>query len=151
MSIEGKRLAEKRHDIILETEGDIAGVSTGVNLKTVGDAVTVDRIMQLAQINNYHVSLLPYFMSKLKNMQDGDGTLLDHTLILYGSPMGDPNVHNHRRVPLLVLGRASGALKGHMHVRLPDGTPAANVYLALLHRLGVDIETFGDSTGSAPI
>jgi hypothetical protein len=127
-----------------------SGISTGFHgASHHGD--NEQRITQLAQINKYHVSLLSYFMSKLNNMPDGDGTLLDHTLIVYGSPMGDPNVHNHRRVPLLLMGHARGALKGRLHIRPPDGTPAANVYLTLLHKLGVDIEFFGDSTGEIAI
>src|SRR5213593_1508203 len=108
-----------------------SGIATGFHSASHhGD--NEQRITQLAQINKYHVSLLSYFMNKLKNSPDGDGTLLDHTVILYGSPMGDPNVHNHRRVPLLLLGHAGGGLKGGVHIRPPDGTPAANVYLGLL-------------------
>jgi len=110
-----------------------------------------ERILDFQKINTYHVSMVPYLAEKLKNTPDGDGTLLDHTVILYGSPMGDPNVHNHKRVPLLLMGHASGALKGGLHIRPPDGTPSANVYLALLHKLGVNVEFFGDSTGEVAI
>jgi hypothetical protein len=106
------------------------------------------RIATFATINKYHVSMVPYFLDKLKKASEADGTLLDHTLILYGSPLGNPNLHNHKRVPIFLAGRASGALKGHMHVRAPDGTPSANMYLTLLRRLGLDdLESFGDSTG----
>ena len=105
-------------------------------------------ILEFAKINTYHVSTLPYLLERLKGIQEGDGTLLDKTMIMYGSPMGDPNVHNHRRVPFLVMGGANGKLKGNRHVRAPDGTPLANVMLTLLHDLGLDdMESFGDSTG----
>jgi hypothetical protein len=106
------------------------------------------RIATFAQINKYHVSMIPYFLDRLKKASEADGTLLDHTLVLYGSPLGNPNLHNHKRVPIFLAGRAGGALKGRMHVRAPDGTPSANMYLTLLHRLGLDnLESFGDSTG----
>jgi hypothetical protein len=105
------------------------------------------RISQYAAINKYHVSMVPYFMDKLKKTEDGDGTLLDHTLILYGSPMGDSNLHNHKRVPVFLAGHASGTIKGHLHVKTPDATPMANIFLTLAHRLGLEMDTFGDSTG----
>jgi hypothetical protein len=105
------------------------------------------RIIQFGMINKYHVSMLPYFLEKLKKIEDGDRTLLDRTLVLYGSPMGDSNVHNHRRVPMLMLGHANGVLKGRTHIMPPDATPSANMYLTLLHRLGIDVPSFGDSTG----
>jgi hypothetical protein len=98
-------------------------------------------------INKYHVSMVPYFLEKLKKIQDGDATMLDRSIVLYGSPMGDPNVHNHRRVPLFLVGHGNGVLKGHVHISPPDGTPSANMYLTLLHRLGINRDVFGDSTG----
>ncbi|HTK29863.1 MAG TPA: DUF1552 domain-containing protein [Vicinamibacterales bacterium] len=108
-----------------------------------------DRIMDFAKINRYHVSMVPYLLEKLKATEDGDGTLLDHSLVLYGSPMADSNIHNHRRCPLFLAGRANGRLKGNLHLKAPDGTPMANVLLTLLHGLGLeDVETFGDSTGT---
>ena len=108
-----------------------------------------DRIGQFAQINKHHVSLVPYFLDKLKNLQEGDGNLLDKTLIVYGSPMGNSNVHNHKRCPLFLAGRANGHLRGNLHVKAPDGTPMANVMLKLLHDLGLDdLQNFGDSTGT---
>ncbi|HEX2455972.1 MAG TPA: DUF1552 domain-containing protein [Vicinamibacterales bacterium] len=108
-----------------------------------------DRIAQFAQINKHHVSLVPYFLDKLKRTQDGDGTLLDKTLIIYGSPMGNSNVHNHKRCPLFLAGRANGHLKGNLHLKAPEGTPMANVWLTILHDLGLDdLQTFGDSTGT---
>ena len=98
-------------------------------------------------INRYHVSMLPYFLEKLKSIQEGDTHMLDKTMIIYGSPMGDPNLHNHRRNPLVVLGGANGRLEGNLHLKAPDGTPMSNAMLGLLHRLGHDdMTSFGDST-----
>jgi len=108
---------------------------------------TGPRVVQFATINKYHVSTLAYLIEKLKKTNDGDGTLLDHSLVVYGSPMGDSNLHNHKRVPLILLGHANGVLKGRNHVLTADGTPAANMYLTLLRRLGINEESFGDSTG----
>ncbi|MFN8717119.1 MAG: DUF1552 domain-containing protein [Gemmatimonadaceae bacterium] len=106
-------------------------------------------ILEFNLINKYHVSMLPYFLERLKATKDGEGSLLDNTLIMYGSPMADGNTHNHRRCPLLVLGGANGRHAGNRHVMAPDGTPMANAMLELLHRLGVDdVAQFGDSTGT---
>jgi len=107
-----------------------------------------ERILTFAKINTYHVSLLPYFLDRLKKIADGDGTLLDHTLVIYGSPMGNPNVHNHKRCTLLLAGGAGGRLKGNLHLKAADGTPMANVFLTAMHLLGLDeVQQFGDSTG----
>ncbi|HEY2150697.1 MAG TPA: DUF1552 domain-containing protein [Vicinamibacterales bacterium] len=106
-----------------------------------------DKILDFARINKYHVSLVPYFLAKLKNTPDGEGgTLLDNSVILYGSPMGDSNVHNHKRVPMFIAGHAGGALKGNMHVKAADGTPMANAMLTVARSLGLDLPSFGDST-----
>ncbi len=108
-----------------------------------------DAIEDFALINRYHVSMLPYFLGRLKNTMDGDASLLDKSMIIYGSPMGDPNLHNHKRCPLFVVGGANGKLQGNLHVKAPDGTPMANAMLDLLHKLGLeDMESFGDSTGT---
>jgi hypothetical protein len=109
------------------------------------------KIAEYAKINRYHVSLLAYFLDKLKNTPDGDGNLLDHSMVLYGSPMGDSNVHNHKRVPVLLAGRGNGAFKGNLHVKTAEGTPTANAYLTLLRRLRVDLPSIGDSTGELAI
>ena len=107
-----------------------------------------DRILDFAKINKYHISLVPYFLEKLRKTPDGDGTLLDHTLVIYGSPMGNSNVHNHKRCPLFLAGHAGGALRGNLHIRAADGTPMANAMLSMLHLLGLeDATSFGDSTG----
>ena len=87
------------------------------------------RSSNFAKLNAYHVGLMPYLLEKLKNTPDGDGTLLDNTLLIYGSPMGDSNLHNHKRVPFFMAGRAGGALKGGVHLKAPNGTPLANVML----------------------
>ena len=109
-----------------------------------------ERIREFAQINAYHVaSTLPYFLSRLKETPDGDGTMLDNALVIYGSPMGNPNQHNHKRVPFLIAGHAGGAIKGGVHVSAKNGTPLSNVMLSLLHTLGHDdLESFGDSEGT---
>ena len=106
-------------------------------------------ILDFNLINKYHVSMLPYFLDRLKNSTEGDSDLLEKTVIIYGSPMADGNVHNHRRCPLLVLGHGNGRIAGNMHVKAPDGTPMANAMLAVMHTLGMDnMNGFGDSTGS---
>ncbi len=108
-----------------------------------------DRIADFAKINTYHVSLMPYFLEKLKNTPDGDKNLLENTMVLYGSPMGNSNVHNHKRCPLFLAGHAGGTLKGNLHLKAADGTPMANVMLTLMHNLGLDdIQQFGDSTNT---
>jgi hypothetical protein len=110
------------------------------------------KITDFARINTYHVSQLPYLIEKLKKTPDVDGSLLDNSVVLYGSPMGNPNVHNHKRCPLFLVGHAGGKLKGNLHVKAADGMPMANVFLTLLHRLGMnDLESFGDSTGEIEI
>ena len=110
-----------------------------------------DAILEFNRINRYHVSMLPYFLEKLQSVEEGDGTLLDKTAIVYGSPMADGNLHNHRRCPLIFLGGGNGALEGNLHVRAPAGTPMANAFVTLLQDLGHDLESFGDSTGTLPL
>jgi hypothetical protein len=110
-----------------------------------------ETIEDQGKINRYHLQTLSYFLEKLKNTPDGDGSLLDHALVFYGSPMGDGNVHGHRRVPLVLAGHASGALKGNLHVLEKDKTPQANVLLAVMQKLGVDVQSIGDSTGTVAI
>ena len=100
-------------------------------------------------INKYHVAMLPYFLDKLKSIQEGESNMLDKTMIIYGSPMGDSNLHNHRRCPLIVMGKANGQLAGNQHIVAPDGTPMANAMLTMMHSLGMDdLKEFGDSTGA---
>ena len=104
-----------------------------------------ERVTEFQKINTYHVSLLPHLLDRLKNTPDQGGTLLDNTLVIYGSSMGNSNVHNHKRCPLIFVGHAGGLLKGNMHVRSADGTPMADAMLAILQGLGVEIDRFGDS------
>ena len=123
-----------------------SGIDTGFhNASHHGTAE--ERIRQFSLINRYHVSMLPYFMEKLKAAQEGDKNLLDKTLIVYGSPMANGNNHNHRNCPLILLGKGGGILEGGVHVKAANDTPMANVQMTLLNKLGVDLKTFGDSTG----
>jgi len=102
-----------------------------------------------AEMNRYHVGQVPYFLQKLQDTMEGDTHLLDKTMVIYGSPMGDPNIHNHKRCPLFVVGGANGRLQGNLHVKADDGTPMANAMLSLLHKLGLDeMESFADSSGT---
>ena len=106
-----------------------------------------NRLAEFARLNAFHVEQVARFLERLRETPDGDGNLLDHSLVLYGSPMGDGSVHNHLRVPLFLAGRAGGQLRGNHHLLCPDGTPMANALLTVLHRLGVDVDAVGDSTG----
>ena len=105
-------------------------------------------IEEFARLNRYHVGVVAYFLEKLRSTPDGDGNLLDHSLVLYGSPMADGNRHSHKRLPLFLAGHANGQVKGNHHLKTPLDTPMANVLLTALHKLGVDdIDHIGDSTG----
>jgi len=106
-----------------------------------------DRVLEFNKICKYRVSQVTYLLDKLKESMDGDKNLLEKTMIVWGSPMADPNVHNHRRCPLIVLGHANGALKGNLHIKAAADTPMANAFLTMGHALGMDFKTFGDSTG----
>lgn len=110
-----------------------------------------DKLEEFARLNEFHVNQVAYFINKMKNTPDGDGNLLDHSMVLYGSPMGDGSVHNHLRIPVFLAGKANGKLMGNNHVLCPDGTPFANVLLSMLQKLGVNSETFGDSTGTVEL
>ena len=105
-----------------------------------------EKIARMAKINAFHVSLFAYFLEKLKATPDGDGTLLDHSLYLYGSGMGNPNVHDHVNLPILVAG-GTGRVKGGRHIRYAEPTPLANLHLTLLERAGVRLDGFADSKG----
>jgi hypothetical protein len=91
--------------------------------------------------------MLAYFIDKLATTNDGDGTLLDHSMILYGSSMSNGNQHDHDPLPIVLLGGAGGALQGNRHIVTPKQTPMANLLLGMLDKLGVKRESFGDSTG----
>jgi hypothetical protein len=111
-----------------------------------------ERVRDFGKINTYHVSMIPYLLDKLASVEDGSGTLLDKTMVMYGSAMADSNLHNHIRCPLFLVGGANGVLEGENHVRAAAGTPMANVFLSLLHKLGVnELESFGNSNGTFAI
>jgi hypothetical protein len=112
---------------------------------------TPSGLKDFAKINTYHISLVSEFLRKMKNTPDGDGNLLDHSLVLYGSAMGNSNVHAHKRVPFVLVGHASGAIKGNLHVRTKEGTPQANGLLTVVNKLGVELDSIGDSTGTISI
>ena len=105
-----------------------------------------DKIRLFQKINTYHVGMVPYLLSKLKGIEEGDSHLLERSLVIYGSPMGDSNLHNHRRLPLFLAGHANGRLRGNLHIVTPDDTPMANAWVAVLQSLGIEADTFGDST-----
>ena len=106
-----------------------------------------ERLENLTKINTYHVGLMAYFLGKLKATPEGDGNLLDHSLILYGSGMSNSNVHNHAPLPVFVAGGAAGRMKGGRHLKYPEGTPMANLLLTILDKAGVPEDHVGDSTG----
>ena len=110
-----------------------------------------DNKARFAQINRYHVSLLAYFLDKLNNLPDGDGTLLDNSLVMYGSGMSDGNSHNHDPLPVVLAGRAGGALEGNRHLVFPEQTNMSNLLVALLGKLGIAQDSFGDSTAPLTI
>ena len=107
-----------------------------------------ERIMEFNTICQYRVGQLPYFVERLRDTQEGDASLLDKTAIVWGSPMADSNIHNHRRCPLVLLGKANGHLNGNLHLKAADGTPMANAMLTLMQALGLEMDHFGDSTGT---
>ncbi|MYC64818.1 MAG: DUF1552 domain-containing protein [Acidobacteriia bacterium] len=107
-----------------------------------------DKIAKVAKINAFHVSLFAGFLEKLKSTPDGSGSLLDHTLYLYGSGMGNPNVHDHTNLPILVAGGAAGSMQGGRHIKYDEPTPLANLHLTLLEKLGIHLDSFGDSQGT---
>lgn len=106
-----------------------------------------EKIAKVAKINQFHVSLFAEFLGKLKATPDGNGSLLDHSLYLYGSGMGNPNVHDHTNLPILVAGGAAGGMKGGRHIRFAEPTPLANLHLTLLDKVGVRLDAFADSKG----
>ena len=109
------------------------------------------QIGKLQKINNYHISLLAYFLEKLRSTPDGDGTLLDHSLILYGSSMANPNEHNHSPLPMLLAGGANGRHEGNRHVKVPERTPLSNLLLSVIDKAGIEMNTLGDSTGKVEV
>ena len=105
------------------------------------------KIEELIQIQRYHTRVFAAFIKRLAYLPDGNGSVLDRSLILYGSNMSDSHAHDHFPLPLAILGGGCGTLRGGQHLRYPDCTPHSNVLLTMLHRAGVPVESFGDSTG----
>ena len=110
-----------------------------------------DKMKDFTKLNTYHVETLAYYLNKLQSIPDGDATLLDNTVILYGSGMSDGNTHNNYSVPVVVIGGRENGLRGNRHLSYPKGTPLANLSLSLLEKFGVNVEAFGDSTGQLPL
>jgi hypothetical protein len=107
-----------------------------------------EKIARMAKINAFHVSLFAYYLEKLKSTPDGAGTLLDHSVVLYGSGMGNPNVHDHVNLPIIVAGGGAGRMKGGRHITYAEPTPLANLHLTLLEKVGVRLDRFADSQGT---
>ena len=106
-----------------------------------------EKMASIAKINTYHIELLAYFVDKLAATPDGDGSLLDHSMVLHGSGMSNGNLHNHKNLPLVLVGGGAGQLKGGRHIKFAEPTPMANLLLGLLDKAGLPAETFGDSNG----
>ena len=106
-----------------------------------------DKIARMAKINAFHVSLFAEYLQKLRDTPEGNGSLLDNSLILYGSGIGNPNIHDHTNLPIIVAGGAAGGMRGNRHIRYDKPTPLANLHLTLLDKVGVRLDSFADSTG----
>jgi hypothetical protein len=107
-----------------------------------------EMIAKVEQIDIYHSRMFAYFLEKLRSTPDGDGSLLDHMIVLFASSMGDGSVHNVHNVPVMLAGGAAGRLKGGRHIRYSGGPPVTNLFLTILEILGIHMEDFGDSTGA---
>jgi hypothetical protein len=152
--------------MVLAWQADITRISTMLMAKELSNAVYANSGVRdsfhilshhsnnqeskdrFAVLNNYHIGLFARLLEKLRSVPDGDGSLLDHSMILYGSGMSDGNQHNHDPLPVLLAGKASGRLEGDRHLRNAEGTTMSNLLLAMLHKLDVPLESFGDSTGA---
>ena len=108
-----------------------------------------DKLAKLAKINRFHVSLFAEFLQKMANTPEGEGSLLDHSLYLFGSGMGDPDAHDHTDLPIVVAGGAAGKMRGGRHLQYAKHTPLANLHLTLLNKAGIPLESFADSNGKA--
>jgi hypothetical protein len=111
-----------------------------------------EAVLDFNVICQYRMAQLGYLLNRLENTQEGDRNLLEKSVVVWGSPMGDANLHNHRRCPLVLFGKGNGVLEGNLHLKAPDGTPMANAFLSLARDLGFDdLNSFGDSTGEFPL
>ena len=113
---------------------------------------TEENMKRLAQLNAYHLrNTMGYFVERLNATPDGDGTLLDHSLVLYGSGMGNSQDHNHSELPVVLAGGASGRVTGGKHIRVDSGTPISNLLVTMLDKLDVPVDGFADSNGIVPL
>ena len=106
---------------------------------------------KVTKINTFHIRMLAYFLEKLRATPDGDGTLLDHSIILYGAGISDGNVHSHDNLPLILAGGGGGQIGGGRHIKNPKDTPMLNLHLTVLDMLGVPVDKLGDSSGKLHI
>jgi hypothetical protein len=109
-----------------------------------------EKLAKIAKINRFHTTQFAYFLEKLKSINEGDGTLLDNSMIVYGSGLGDGNRHNHDNLPVLVAGKGGGTIQTGRHVRMAKETPMTNLFLSVLDRVGAPVDRIGDSTGLLP-
>ena len=109
------------------------------------------KIAKVLEINKFHTGLYRYFLERLQSLPDGDGSLLDHSMLVYGSALSDGNMHLYKDLPVLLTTSGIAGIRGGRHIRYPENTPMANLYLTLLQKLGIHAETFGDSTGKLEI
>jgi hypothetical protein len=105
------------------------------------------KIEKCVKVNTFHIEMFAYFLDRLRSTPDGEGSLLDHSMILYGSPLSDGNLHLTKNLPVLIMGGGAGRLRSGRHVRYPADTPMTNLFLTLLDKMGVPSEQIGDSTG----
>jgi len=112
-----------------------------------GDA---EKHKKIREINRFHVTQLAYMLEKMKNIKEGDGTLLDNTMVVYGGGISDGNRHNHNNLPILMAGRGNGTIRSGRHIKLEKDTPMNNLFLSLLDRMNVPVASMGDSTGRLP-
>ena len=110
-----------------------------------------EKMKAFSKLNLYHLDTVAYYLNKLRSIPDGDGSLLDGTVVLYGKGMSDGNTHNNYSVPVVVVGGSENGLQGNRHLVYPQGTPLANLSMTLLDKFGVNVEQFGDSTGYLPL
>jgi hypothetical protein len=154
---------------VLAWQADITRVTTLMFAKEVSNAIypasgirdpfhnlshhsnVPENIAKLAQLQQYHVRTCAYLLKKLQDTPDGDGTLLDHSLVMYGSGMSNSNQHDHKPLPIVLAGRACGTLRGGRHIKTRPETPLSNLLLAMLHKLDIPADSFGDSTGTVEI
>ena len=109
------------------------------------------RMEMQAKINTYHMEMFANFLDKLKATPDGDGNMLDNSMILYGSGMSNSNVHAHDQLPILIAGGAAGKLKGDRHIKVKNDTPLSNLLISMMDKAGVRTDHFGDSSGRIEI